>query len=1208
MKRSSILILICILVLSVFTLASCGNKKENNDKTDAHKHSYDLTVYQSDDTHHWYGATCEHSEQRLQVEAHSDADADGACDKCARVTCTHEYDEEAWSSDENGHWHAATCGCNVTKDSAPHADVDKNGRCDDCDFVTCTHETDDEWTSDEDGHWREYLCDCEIEPEKSEHKDSDKNGVCDTCEFVTCEHNPESKWTSDAYTHWHATDCGCDVRIDEAPHSYGADGFTCTICGKSCEHPAKPEWSSDETGHWHDPSCDHSSYTTAKEDHTDPDNDGACDVCGYTDSAHEHTFTLYYNKSQHYYLSTCEHTVAERFEDHTDEGEDGYCDVCGAFLGDIADALDSATSSDAAALVNGGNWTEKQGDYTTNHTYVYYKDYLVYTQGQETYYLSSYLNEGVPTLLKVLVEGSTYTVISDADIAELQGEYIDIMYGSITGYGLESFIYALYSFANDGAHVVYEYTEVYDPETGIIGFSFVYEEVNLSSGNSAQVFSVAFSVEDGAISTAAITAKSYFEGKYILDTDNDVCLLFDTNDTDTNYEYVFNQTVGERIEHTNPYSADALFITDLTIYNSATGEEIKDGDIVEISVGAENALLITLPEGDVAKAENNGINVSCADWSVVANAFSYPYKVYTINKAGDYTVTVTSNVGGTVTFTLRVNKIAPTKLSSAVVDGDGNKNKATSVEVFKGVSALIGAIASSEAGSTKVNVAVTAGNAEAVAFVEQGDNWLVVATESGTYTITLTSALNEAVSTSITLVVVDPPKPEEQLKGNYITETEDGTTVTVKLYPDYEGALSGTVKIIYDNNAFQNRLVINEIAKYVYSDGVITLTHTEGDGLLNIKELMINERYKIALVILPYGTAMDTEITYVLEKGPDDPNGTEKAPFLASDDTDVEAELDAGEYVHYLFTPTALGTLSINVLDGFSDFEILYSTVGFNGTMELMSTDTLTLDVSSDTTVYVKIGTKSGDAAKYNVKLDYEKSTIVPPTLENLAGSWEGIETNSGMMVGQTFTVTLELKADGTGTGKHSIKDIGEFKVLSISISGMNVTVTTDAKSINNVLYFVYTEGKLVNVEGKAGIMFGQNIILSRVVAEDEGDTEDEEVKVFDVEWSNSVNAPTAITEAGTYNVSVAAGEKGYFSIAYDVLASDAVLVTVSIDGGALYSSHPLQGDTAIPVSSISENVDSVMEHLLLSVGSTTNTDTVITVTITLAQGTPATA
>jgi len=115
------------------------------DQDPDHEHSF-ATEWTSDETDHWHAATCEHSDEVSEKEAHSfgdwtvtieaTEDADGTktreCSVCSyketatidKLTHTHTF-ATTWSSDEKSHWHAATCKhTDEVSDKADHTLAD----------------------------------------------------------------------------------------------------------------------------------------------------------------------------------------------------------------------------------------------------------------------------------------------------------------------------------------------------------------------------------------------------------------------------------------------------------------------------------------------------------------------------------------------------------------------------------------------------------------------------------------------------------------------------------------------------------------------------------------------------------------------------------------------------------------------------------------------------------------------------------------------------------------------------------------------------------------------------------------------------------------------------------------------------------------------------------------------------------------------------
>ena len=112
----------------------------------AHTHKF-ATDWTKDETNHWHAATCGHTTEVSGKAEHSfgeyvsnnDAttEADGTktreCSVCGyKDTVTDEGSKihvhtfaEEWTSDSSGHWHAATCGHDVTDSKAEHSFVNE---------------------------------------------------------------------------------------------------------------------------------------------------------------------------------------------------------------------------------------------------------------------------------------------------------------------------------------------------------------------------------------------------------------------------------------------------------------------------------------------------------------------------------------------------------------------------------------------------------------------------------------------------------------------------------------------------------------------------------------------------------------------------------------------------------------------------------------------------------------------------------------------------------------------------------------------------------------------------------------------------------------------------------------------------------------------------------------------------------------------------
>lgn len=207
-----------------------------------------------------------------------------------KLTHTHTYSTE-WASDSTSHWHAATCGHDVTSEAAAHtedggtvtvpATTENDGlktyACSVCGYVMRTvtipklgedhaHNFSPDWKHDSTSHWHE--CDCgeknEITPhvedggvvttEPTETSTGIMTYSCETCGYVmrtdvipalTPEHNHTfgTDWKYDSVSHWHECECGekSDIAnhissdwIVEIPATTDLEGVQirkCTVCG-----------------------------------------------------------------------------------------------------------------------------------------------------------------------------------------------------------------------------------------------------------------------------------------------------------------------------------------------------------------------------------------------------------------------------------------------------------------------------------------------------------------------------------------------------------------------------------------------------------------------------------------------------------------------------------------------------------------------------------------------------------------------------------------------------------------------------------------------------------------------------------------------------------------------------------------------------------------------------------------------------------------
>ena len=312
MKRA--LSLILVLALAVLTLAACA---------DEHTHVYG-DDWKTDADYHWHESTCEHEGLKSSVGEHVDDDENGACDICAYGTAHEHTFTDAWQTSTTQHWHAATCeGHSDVKISVGnHVDADENEECDICGYGDAhIHTFGDTWVTSEEKHWHAASCGCaDVIASEGVHVDADGNEECDICGYGDAHiHSFGDTWQTSAEKHWHIATCTghSDVKVAEGNHADVNGDGKCDVCSYVVDasvaghtHTYTDVWSKDASGHWHGATCGHSDIKQVFTAHSDEDEDAVCDVCGF-----EITYTVSVNAD--YIVNVEESFVVKNAEDLT---------------------------------------------------------------------------------------------------------------------------------------------------------------------------------------------------------------------------------------------------------------------------------------------------------------------------------------------------------------------------------------------------------------------------------------------------------------------------------------------------------------------------------------------------------------------------------------------------------------------------------------------------------------------------------------------------------------------------------------------------------------------------------------------------------------------------------------------------------------------------------------------------------------------------
>ncbi len=844
MKRRIALAVALLLTLAmVFVLASCGGGG-GDDGCKSHTYS---TEYTTDANGHWYEATCGCEGEVANYGAHKDEDKNGNCDTCNYVLCAHTF-ADTWSSDENSHYYASTCECNPQKkDEAPHADANKDGICDACKYVVCSHEYASEWSSDEENHWKAPICGCEIDAiNLGAHADEDKNGNCDTCEYVICAHTFADTWSSDGAYHWYAATCGCNVTKDKAEHNGDDDDTTCPTCGASiCKHTYEETLTYDDTHHWYKASC-------------------GCDVIK---DKTEHEWSSAWEKDgiNHWHKAECGCDVISGEEEHNDsDDEDSRCDKCGqidfaSLIGNIDEfAGEQRNELSSETLENDPVY---DFSYSSSQSIKVYDNYILIEDnyGNKKYISYCGANNEIPFVINV--DSGNYVQreidFDDSSLLNFSG-----VFDVATSTTLEEYLITLYTLGVGESSSGFNY--FCDEENSKYSFSYMYDT---SYYYVFVVIEFTLDEERMGVTSLTLNEERYDAELYVEGGDNTVI-------------YTVKQTITQGFGEPkssegapNPYPASKYLLSELNLYKAvqdvygnyiATTEQITDGCTITIAPEYTNGLYLVIGGDQAQYAEFNKYTLETA---LDGGWINYPIFVYGTT-AGTYDVKV-SNELTSISFTVVVEYKAPEKIRTAVVI-DGEKIRAKTYEIYKGLEFIVGVLTNSAAESPYTNMpTVTKGDASKITFVQDGENWKAIATEAGEYEITFVSALDEAVTATLPLTVKEVPSAADILNGYFeIAENGDNVTGSIKFTPSEQGASNGTakIKITIAGNPLLGEPdeVIEAIVSYTYENGEVLLTVTEGDALDGYT-LIISDRYEIILINTPYPEMPDFTMEYKFE-------------------------------------------------------------------------------------------------------------------------------------------------------------------------------------------------------------------------------------------------------------------------------------------------------------------------------------------------------
>ncbi len=247
------------------TVKDQGSSSGTVNVTVACKHSFGSWSKVNSSSHSHSCTICGKSET---ASHYYDNDCDTKCNGCGHTrSITHQY-EEAWSGDEEGHFHkCAVCG--DRKDEAPHipgaeATVAAPQTCTECQYIITPslehdHILQDELQSDATGHWKVCTL-CPNRIEFAEHRFSAEcDEDCEDCGFQReTVHTQGTELEADSEHHWYpCTVCGKHMQEQEHIGDLKDSDPICEVCFHAMEHIHNYSnvYYGSLIAHWHQCTC-----------------------------------------------------------------------------------------------------------------------------------------------------------------------------------------------------------------------------------------------------------------------------------------------------------------------------------------------------------------------------------------------------------------------------------------------------------------------------------------------------------------------------------------------------------------------------------------------------------------------------------------------------------------------------------------------------------------------------------------------------------------------------------------------------------------------------------------------------------------------------------------------------------------------------------------------------------------------------------------
>ncbi len=528
----------------------------------------------------------------------------------------------------------------------------------------------------------------------------------------------------------------------------------------------------------------------------------------------------------------------------------------------IDDIVAAAAKADITKIAGGkltttveDMWSDEGGDVTVSD--YDYGDGVFHTTGSDwsgDYDL--YLVYDTDGSIVAIKRDSENTLSKDTvsyDVAALPfNNYLG--YGS-SAYGAEGFATALAATAktdpNGDLKVSYS-NDAYNFSFGYLLSSWYYYTVNVS-----------FVIDDGALTNVNAEIIQYGSDAFVTDDENGTTSLVEDASFEKRSLYVVEQTVGDRT-FVNPYDLDDFAATSYNLVD-VDGAAVTDtftmeaGDYTKVKMTsiAPSTANLEFDTPKITVSEPSGLSVSFAN-------YDGPTLYFDASSVGSYQVEIkTRKITKTLTVVVEAPKPSAITASCYTVSPDGyawagiNNN---TMSGYTGATYYLCPSVEPYSASQDVNASVGA-EVDACSIVKtdiytyEGSTTPVVtyaftANKAGSYPVTFVSAVNEEVSYTVVINVVEAPSFKDFLgvDSGFASRENGPVKYTFNFDPTNDAGTSGNVAI----KDVQNNK--SETATYAIAKNEttglydFTITHVSGDELSSSLSLKLTTDFTLYVV------------------------------------------------------------------------------------------------------------------------------------------------------------------------------------------------------------------------------------------------------------------------------------------------------------------------------------------------------------------------